>query len=201
MSRAPERASAGRGGVIVAFAEMRARYASLFSLLLLAGCHGAGPYGYSRTYSALDAEEAAAEGARDYDPVMSQRDKTDWKKGKVSLFGIVGTRSDGPNGTAYLKLSVRTLEERNLCEEADEDTCRVTVSEHEHAVIHARVKLSPEDDIGARSVSHGSLVRIIGKLTDDVDPDDGSAVLVASYYRHWPQKFYVTTASRADMPR
>ena len=28
------------------------------------------------------------------------------------------------------------------------------------------------------------LVRVVGKLTDDVDPDDSSAVLKADYYRH-----------------
>lgn len=174
---------------------------SLLVLVVLAvsACHSAGPYGYSRTYSALDVEESAAEGARDYDPVMIERDKSEWKKGKVSVFGIVNKRAEGPSGTAYVTLSVRSLEARNLCEELDEDTCRVTVGEREFAVVHAQLKLAPADDIGERSLNRGSLVRVVGKLTDEVDPEDGTPVLKAEYYRHWPRNFFVTTASRPDM--
>jgi len=168
--------------------------------LLLLGCHSAGPYGYSRAYSPLDAEQDAAEGAREYDPVMAERDKADWKKQKLSVFGLVGKRSAGPGGTAYVTLSVRTLEQRNLCEELDEATCRVTVGEREFAVVHALLKLSPADDLGEKSIGRGSLVRVLGRLTDEVDPDDGTPVIKAEYYRHWPRNFFVTTASRPDMP-
>jgi hypothetical protein len=170
-----------------------------FVALSLAACSSAGPYGYSRTYSALDAEEDATEGAREYDPVMAERDKAEWKKGKVSLFGIVSKRTAGPGGTAYVTLSVRTLEARNLCEDLDEATCRVTVGEREFAVVHAKLKLAPADDIGEKSVNRGSLVRVVGKLTDEVDPEDGTPVFKAEYYRHWPRNFFVTTASRPDM--
>lgn len=172
----------------------------LLTLVLLSACSGAGPYGFSRTYSPLDAEEDAAEGAKEYDPVMAERDKAEWKKQKVSLFGIVTKRAEGPAGTASVTLSVRTLEVRNLCEELDEATCRVTVGEREFAVVHANIKLTPADDIGEKSVNRGSLVRVIGKLTDDVDPEDGTPVFKAEYYRHWPRNFFVTTASRPDMP-
>jgi hypothetical protein len=172
----------------------------LFALLLLPACNSAGPYGYSRIYSPLDAEEDAAEGAKEYDPVMAERDKSEWKKSKVSVFGIVNKRAEGPGGTAYVTLSVRTLESRNLCEELDEATCRVTVGEREFAIVHATIKLSPSDDIGEKSLNRGSLVRIVGKLTDEVDPEDGTPVFKADYYRHWPRNFFVTTASRPDMP-
>jgi hypothetical protein len=172
----------------------------LLALALLAGCSSAGPYGFSRTYSPLSAEEDAAEGAREYDPVMSERDKADWKKAKVSLFGIVTKRVAGTAGEAYVTLSVRTLEIRNLCDQLDEETCRVTVGEHEFAIVHAKLKLTPADDIGDKSLNRGSLVRLIGKLTDEVDPEDGTPVFKADYYRHWPRNFFVTTASRPDMP-
>jgi len=177
------------------------RPAALILPLLLVACHSAGPYGYSRTYQPLSAEEAAANGAREYDPVMAARDKEDWKKSPTSVFGVVKTRTQAKDGSAYLTLSMRTLSERNLCDDFDEDTCRVTVSEHEHAVIHATVKLASEDDIGANSVGRGSLVRVIGKLTDEVDADDGAPVLRASYYRHWPRNFFVTTADASHMQR
>ncbi len=175
-------------------------WVSAFALFLVTACSSAGPYGYSRTYSALSAEEDAANGAHEYDPVMAERDKAEWKKNKVSLFGIVNKRADGPNGMAYLTLSVRALEVRNLCEALDEATCRVTVGEHEFSIVHALVKLSPSDDIGEKSVNRGSLVRVLGRLTDDVDPEDGSAIMKGDYYRHWPRNFFVTTASRPDMP-
>lgn len=175
-------------------------WVSALPLLLLTACSSAGPYGYSRTYTPLSAEDDAAEGAREYDPVMAERDKADWKKNKVSVFGIVNKRSEGPAGMANLTLSVRTLEARNLCDTHDEETCRVTVSQHEFAIVHALVKLAPGDDIGEKSVNRGSLLRVIGKLTDDVDPDDGAATLKADYYRHWPRNYFVTTASRPDMP-
>lgn len=170
------------------------------ALLTLVGCSSAGPYGYSRTYAPLGAESDAADGAHEYDPVMAERDKADWKKKKVSVFGIVTKRAEGPAGTAYVTLSVRNLEERNLCEQLDEQTCRVTVGQHEFAIVHAQLKLAPSDDIGEKSLNRGSLVRVLGKLTDDVDADDGGVVLKGDYYRHWPRNFFVTTASRPDMP-
>ena len=170
-----------------------------FALVLVTACSSAGPYGFSRTYSPLDAEANAAEGAREYDPVMAERDKAEWTKHKTSLFGIVNKRAEGPGGMAYVTLSVRTLEVRNLCEALDEQTCRVTVGQHEFAVVHALLKLSPGDDIGEKSLNRGSLVRVVGKLTDEVDPEDGTPVVKAEYYRHWPRNFFVTTASRPDM--
>ncbi len=176
------------------------RFALALPVLLL-GCHSAGPYGYSRTYQPLSAEDSAANGAREYDPVMAARDKEDWKKSPVSIFGIVKARSQSKDGGAYLTLSMRTLSDRNLCDDFDEDTCRVTVSEHEHAVVHASLKLSSEDDIGEHSVGKGSLIRVIGKLSDEVDPDDGTPVLRATYYRHWPRNFFVTTADKDHMQR
>ena len=177
------------------------RRIALALALSLFGCHSAGQYGYSRSYQPLSAEDKAAEGARDYDPVMAERDKDDWKKGTISLFAVVKSRAPAKDGGAYLSLSMRTLSDRNLCDDFDEDTCRVTVSEHEHATLHANLKLSSEDDVGQYSVGKGSLLRVIGKLGDEVDPDDGTPVLRVSYYRHWPRNFFVTTADAAHMTR
>ena len=169
--------------------------------LLLLGCHSGGQYGFARNYQPLSAEDAAVDGTRDYDPVMAERDKEDWKKAKISLFGVVKTRASAKDGGTYVTLSMRTLSERNLCQDFDEDTCRVTVSEHEHAVMHATLKLASEDDIGQYSVGKGSLLRVVGKLSDEVDADDGAPVLVVSYYRHWPRHYFVTTADAAQMTR
>lgn len=167
--------------------------------LFLSACGSAGPYGHARTYSALSDEESAADGATDYDPVMAKRSPEKWKGKPVSAFGIVVARSSGPGGASEVKLSLRNLETRNLCESSDDDTCRVTVSEHEHAVIHAMLHLRAEDDLGEHSLGPGSLVRVIGVLADAVDPSDGEPVIEAKYYRHWPRGFYVTTADRKFM--
>ncbi len=169
--------------------------------LTVVSCHSAGPYGFSTTYTPLDAEEEAAENAKEYDPVMAARFPAEWRKHSVSVFGVVKSRSEGHGGKAYLTLSVRTLSLRNLCDEGGEETCRVTVSEREHATLHSEVPLRSEDNLGEHSVTTGSLVRVIGKLSDRVDPSDGEPVLVADYYRHWPAHFYVTTADRVHMTR
>jgi len=169
--------------------------------LTAAGCHSPGLYGHSRVYSPLDQEEAALKNAKEYDPVMAQRAPDEWKGKTVSLFGVVSARNAGTGGNAALKLSMRTLETRNLCETTSEDSCRVTVSDREHAVVHARVKLTGDDDIGTNSVGVGSLVRVVGTISDSVDPNDGAPVLQAVYYRHWPRGFYVTTAAREHMRR
>jgi hypothetical protein len=174
-------------------------FATLLGPLALAACHSAGPYGYSRVYSPLSEEEDAARGAKEYDPVMIERDPGTWKGQTLSIFGIVKQRGQAPGGMAYLTLSVRTLATRNLCDQMDEDTCRVTVSDHEFAVIHANVKLRSADDLGKESLAPGSLVRVIGKLTDTVDKTDGMQVLNANYYRHWPRNYFVTMADRDNM--
>src|SRR6476646_3434173 len=119
-----------------------------------AACRGAGPYGYAPTYVPIDDEESATKGAREYDPVMYQREAETWRKSKTQLFGVVTGRAPGPGGAAYLTLSVRRLESRNLCSNAnDQDTCRVTVSDRDVGVVHALAVLRPEDETGERSVA------------------------------------------------
>jgi hypothetical protein len=165
----------------------------------LAACGSAGQYGHSPEYAPLGDEESAASKAKEYDPVMAKRSPEKWKGAEVSAFGVVLSRTPGTGGNSQLKLSVRTLEPRNLCESSDTDTCRVTVSEHEHAIVHALVHLSAEDDIGEHSVGPRSLVRVIGPLSDAVNEGDGEQVIQARYYRHWPRNYYVTTADRKTM--
>jgi hypothetical protein len=163
--------------------------------LALSGCRGAGPYGYSASYAPTSEEEAEAKGAVEYDPVMYQREPERWRKGKSALFGVVTARAAGPGGAAYLTLSVRRLETRNLCANAnDEGSCRVTVSDRDFGVVHARARLLPEDDMGGRSLSAGSLVRVVGQFGEDVDPSDGAPIVRASFYRHWPRHYFVTSA-------
>lgn len=171
------------------------------ALIALTACHSPGPYGYSRAYSPADAEEEAVENAKELDPVMIERFPEDWKAKTVMLFGVVLGRKEASGGEAYLTLSMRRLADRNLCDAADEDTCRVTVSEREHAIVHVVARLTGADDLGNASVGPGSLVRVVGRLRDEVDKEDGAPVLAATYYRHWPRGEYVTTADSEHMRR
>jgi hypothetical protein len=176
-----------------------------FAVTLLAGaflvaCHGAGVYGHSPKYVELDDETVATAGAREYDPVMVQRQPEEWRAGTTALFGVVLSRTAGPSGQALLKLGVRRLELRNLCDnENDDDSCRVTVSDKDFGIVWALVSLHGDDDVGPRSVGLRSLLRIVGRIGQDVSPADGSPVLRATWYRHWPAYFYVTTSSARDM--
>ena len=176
---------------------------ALLALLLAtaSGCRGAGPYGYAPQYAPTSDEKSVTSGAREYDPVMYAREPAEWRKHKVVLFGVVTSRAPGPGGAAYLTLSVRKLETRNLCTNAnDEDTCRVTVSDRDFGVVHVLAALRPEDDMGEHSIGVGSLVRVLGVFGEDVDPAGAGPVMRASFYRHWPRYFYVTRSS-ADLMR
>jgi hypothetical protein len=176
------------------------RLLALSLVLLATGCHSAGPYDHAVNYETLSAEESALKNAKEYDPVMFQRQPDEWHAHPVSLFGVVTNRGTGPGGGAYLALSVRRLATRNLCENGnDEDTCRTTVSDKDFGVVHALLTLAPEDDIGPHSIIGGSMLRVVGMFAQDADPTDGAPILHATYYRHWPPFFYVTQSSAKDM--
>jgi hypothetical protein len=175
---------------------------SIGALLSVAasGCHGAGPYGYAPKYAPSAEEEKALGDTREYDPVMFAREPDSWRKSKVSLFGVVTSRTAGAGGAAYVTMTVRKLEPRNLCSNAnDEETCRVTVSDRDFGIAHALLALKPEDDVGEHSLARGSLVRLVGSFGEDVDSEDGAPVMRASFYRHWPRYFYVTKSNAATM--
>ncbi len=175
--------------------------AGAFALSLsLFGCHGPGPYGHAPKYAEIDDEARAATGSRDYDPVMVLRQPEEWRKGTVSLFGVVDSRQAGPAGQALLRLSVRRLATRNLCEsEADEDSCRVTVSNKDFGVVYALVTLKGDDDIGPGAARQRSLVRVVGTIAQEVSLADGLPIVHATYYRHWPPLTYVTDESARYM--
>jgi len=164
-------------------------------------CASGGQWGHDRKYQPLDAEEAALQGSTEYDPVMANRSPEKWQDKPIHLFGVVMDRKAAPGGLAEVTLSMRVLEPRNLCDTGEDDSCRVTVSEREHARVQVLLKLLPENEIGAESVGPLSLLRIVGKLGSEASSKDGSPVIRASYYRHWPRNYYVTTAAASYMRR
>jgi hypothetical protein len=176
-------------------------FSAAFLALLALACGSAGPYGHSRAYTPLDAEDSAASGSERYDPVMARRLPAEWQTKKLELFGVVMARTESRDGLTDLTLSVRRLAARNLCDAGEEETCRVTVGDQELARVHALVSLQKTDAIGAKNLKPLSLVRVVGKLEDHVNKEDGADVLVASYYRHWPAAEYVTEQARSYMRR
>jgi hypothetical protein len=176
------------------------RPALLSFALLVAACGGGGQYGHSVSYTPLGDEEKATKTAKEYDPVMFQRQPEQWRGKPVALFGIVTNRGSGPNGAAYITISVRRLEPRNACEShADEDTCRTTVSDADFGLVHVLVVPHGDDDVGEHSIGGGSLVRLVGTFGEETDPNDGGAIMRATYYRHWPRGFYVTKQAAQQM--
>ena len=65
-------------------------------VLGLAACRGAGPYGYAPNYVPTSDEQGATKDAREYDPVMYQREPEVWRKSSTMLFGVVTGRAPGP---------------------------------------------------------------------------------------------------------
>jgi hypothetical protein len=170
-----------------------------FGVPLLAGC--AGPsYGHSRVYQLADGEMAAVSGARLYDASLVSPGGDDSAKGRVVVFGVVESRSAGPSGQALLKLSVRTLEPRNICATTgDDESCRVTVSDKDAGAVWALVRLRADDDIGPRAVGQRSLLRLAGTIGQDVSPVDGGPIVHATFYRQWPSTQYLTPARAGEI--
>jgi hypothetical protein len=171
------------------------------SLSWFAGCHGGGPYGHSRVYVPASGEDRAATPAVEYDAFGFERSPDKLKGKRVWLFGVVTQRKPGAGGATNVALSLRTLQPRNLCDNDDEDSCRVTISEREMGRAHALLMLKGEDDMGELSVGLGSLVRVAGHVAEEVDASDGTGVVRTDFYRHWPRGYYVTTKAAAVMHR
>lgn len=168
--------------------------------LALGGCASAGRYGYARTYVALDDEAAVA--ARSEEPVYDEvrRAPEQFRGRTLSFFGVVRAVERGEGATSRLSLQVRTHQERHLCEEDSESTCRVTVSARDGGPFTAVVTLRPEDLEGENRLQTNSLVRVFGTVTPGEYDAEGGPVVQGQYYRHWPRGQYVTTAS-ADLMR
>lgn len=166
----------------------------------LAGCGGAGPYNYARTYEPLISERGHLERAQEipYERVKSV--PHDYKETELAWFGVVSAAHDLPDGRAQLKLAARTHQARHLCRDEYQDSCRLTVSESSPGEFTVRVALKPDEKQGKERVWVGSLLKVYGKPTGESD-EQGDPVIEPAYYRHWPRGYYVTTAQRGAMKR
>lgn len=178
----------------------------LASLLLLAivgsiaGCGGAGPYGFSRNYEPLGEERAYMDRATELSYEEVRRTRAEEQQ-MVSWFGVVlEPPAMQEDGRARVLLSLRAHQDRHLCADSGSDTCRVTVSEREIGRFVALLPMREEDRGGPRRLWTGSLVRVYGTATGEEDAESGP-VLGAEWYRHWPPHYYVTTAAAGRMRR
>lgn len=170
------------------------------------GCAGAGPYGYAQVYAPLDAEQAAVDGSVPYDPSAVRRRAKQWQGRTVNAFVIVERVQSLKGNPSQLDVvaSLRTLQPRNLCQEPDESSCRVTVSDQSFDAV--RVVLSqevvwPKGGEHPDSIQPGSLLRVIGKVTPPAADADEVPRIDATLVRHWPLKTYVTASNRDIMRR
>lgn len=174
--------------------------ASAFAWPSLFGCAAPNQYCHSPDYVPLPEEAKVAEGTVDYDPVMSLRTPEQWGSQQVRLFGVVKTGAPGPGETHTFVVSVRTLAERNLCENEASESCRVTVSDREFDTIRVTMQVPREQLEGDESLGSGSLLRLVGRLEPDPERPSHPQMRV-SWHRHWPRGFFVTTAARERMRR
>jgi len=166
---------------------------------LLAACGGGGAYGYAPTYVPLSAEEDHLEAAVDLSYEEVRRDADGHRSTTLGWFGTV-ERLQVEGDRATVRLSLRTLAARNLCADETDGSCRVTVSDREGGTFTTTLTLRPEDREGEDKLWQGSLVRVYGRPSGDVNDEDG-VFLETTWYRHWPRGTYVTTAARGSMRR
>lgn len=168
-------------------------------MLALAGCGGAGAYGYAPIYAPLSAEEDLLEAAVDLSYEEVRRDADGHRSTLLGWFGTV-ERLERDGEQATVRLSLRTLAPRNLCADETDGSCRVTVSERAGGTFTTSFPLRAEDREGESKLWQGSLVRVYGRPTGEVNDEDG-VFLETAWYRHWPRGTYVTTAARGAMRR
>jgi len=176
---------------------------TIFALLLplsVSACGGAGAYGHARTYEPSSAEESVLETTRAASYEEVRRAARNFAGQTVSFFGVVRHLEPGEDGVTQARVELRVLQPRNLCADETASSCRVTVSERNGGLFTALLHVRPQDQQGQRRLAAGSLVRVYGTPTGDLDEDDG-LVLEVSYYRQWPHSQYVTTGAAVRMRR
>ncbi|MBZ0116467.1 MAG: hypothetical protein K8H88_05725 [Sandaracinaceae bacterium] len=165
--------------------------------MLISGC-GGNTYGYARTYAPLGDEVAFLQREQDlsYQDVIRFPDR--YADQVVGWFGVVTAMEDAGDGLTQLRLDLRVHQERHLCQDETDASCRVTVSARTIGPFLALVEVRPEDRDGPRRLWTGSLVKIYGTPTGHGDEEHGPS-LRTLYYRHWPHGTFVTTTASGSM--
>ena len=184
---------------------MAATRSSLFALALvsllpqLAACAG-NPYGYAPEYAPLSEEEPYFEKglALGYEEV--RRDPITYQPKLIGWFGVVSEVQKGEGGAVRVALDLRFHQQRHLCMDQFDESCRVTISDKTGGPFTAVLTLRPEDLEGRDRVYAGSLLKVYGHVTTDYD-DRGGPNVKTDYYRHWPRNTYVSSSHAVNMRR
>lgn len=166
------------------------------------GCAGAGPYGHARSYVTSSDESSWAERATEpvYDDVRRMPDQH--QNEVMSFFGVVTAVHRGRVGEpSRVAMQIRTHQERHLCEDESESSCRVTVNARDGGPFTGIVTLRTDDMDGENQVQVNSLLRVFGTLVQGEYDEQGGPVLQVQHYRHWPRGEYVTTANAGALRR
>ncbi len=119
----------------------------------------------------------------------------------MSWWGVV-TDVDRPgNGPARVTMQLRTHQERHLCEDETDSSCRVTINDRDGGSFTALIQLAVDDQEGENRLQALSLVRVYGTVLQGEYNREGGPILRAQYYRHWPRGQFVTSASAGGMRR
>lgn len=174
-------------------------WAVLVCGLWLSAC-GGNNYGYGREYTPSDAEEKYYENAADVSYEEVRRDPKAFEQRLIGWFGVVTGAKRASDGTVDVALDLRYHQQRHLCSDQFESSCKVTISERQGGPFSTKLLLKPEEASGSERFNVGSLVKVYGMPTGDFD-DRGGPVIKAQFYRHWPHGAYVTTSGSATMRR
>ncbi len=176
-------------------------FISIMAFVVAVAACGGPQYGFARHYQPLSDEEELNETAEAASYEELRRDPTAYREKLIGWFGVVTeARTDPATGQTRAAMELRFHQQRHLCSDQFESSCRVTVSEKTAGPFTAVLKLHPEDIEGKDRVYRGSLLKVYGSPDGEFD-DQGGPVIRAQYYRHWPRGAYVTTAATGVMRR
>ena len=176
------------------------RHLSIVLVGLLLGC-ASNPYGYAPEYVPLSEEESYNEKGLELTYEEVRRDPEGQKGHLVAWFGTVDSvKPMGNSGDTEVAMTLHFHQERHLCSDQFDSSCRVTISDKASGPFSARLKLHAEDRSGRDGVHSGSLLKIYGNPLPEYD-ERGGPILKAEYYRHWPFGTYVNTRHSGNMRR
>lgn len=175
----------------------------VFVAFLFCAC-GANTWSYSRSYQALDGEDAylKRQVPMGYEELRRYPDRVG--AGVVGWFGVVLSIEALPEAIdpAFQKvlLSIRSHQPRHLCHNETEGSCRVTVSNREVGQAWVVLRgVQPEQLQGRDGIKVGTLLKIYAERMNPQLDEQGRPTLSADWFRHFPVGRYVTTRLATHM--
>jgi len=167
--------------------------------LLLCAC-SSNPYGYGPVYVPTSEESSYLEKGVDPGYEEVRRDPSSHQQELIAWFGVVEDVQPAAAGQTRVVMTLHFHQERHLCSDQFDSSCRVTISDKAGGPFSALLTLRSEDREGRDRLYAGSLLKVYGHVMTEYD-DRGGPIIRADYYRHWPRGAYVTTLRAGNMRR